>query len=151
MTPSMIYILQPLFESELASRKDYLLHTFHFYFIEVQRTSKFIELRSFPFINDDIVILYGHCPWVLRYFAEHRLELEQKIKVINSCYPAMVVPLLKQKQIYYSKVNEKGKACCYDGGAFGLSFDVTDSELDALNSSHLPLLEQIGFAYERVA
>ena len=69
----------------------------------------------------------------------------------NSCYPAIVVPLLKQKQIYYSKVNERGEACCYDGGAFGLSFDVTDSELDALNSAHLPLMEQIGFAYERVA
>ena len=129
----MNYILQPLFEPELASRKDYLLHTFHFYFIEVQRTANFIELRSFPFRNDDIVILYGHYPWILDYFA------------------AIVVPLLKQKQIYYSKVNERGEACCYDGGAFGLSFDVTDSELDALNSAHLPLMEQIGFAYERVA
>ena len=99
----------------------------------------------------DIVILYGHYPWILDYFAEHRLELERKIKIINSCYPAIVVPLLKQKQIYYSKVNERGEACCYDGGAFGLSFDVTDSELDALNSAHLPLMEQIGFAYERVA
>ena len=147
----MNYILQPLFEPELASRKDYLLHTFHFYFIEVQRTANFIELRSFPFRNDDIVILYGHYPWILDYFAEHRLELERKIKIINSCYPAIVVPLLKQKQIYYSKVNERGEACCYDSGAFGLSFDVTDSELDALNSAHLPLMEQIGFAYERVA
>lgn len=147
----MTYILQPLFKSELASRKDYLLHTFHFYFVEVERTTDYIELRSFPFRNDDIVILYGHFSWVLHYIKEHRLELAQKIKVINSCYPAIVVPLLKQKQIYYSKVNEKGEACCYDGGAFGLSFDVTDSELDALNSAHLPLLEQIGFAYERVA
>ena len=53
----MTYILQRVFESELAARKEYLLHTYHFYFIEVNRTPSFIELKSFPFIDDDIIML----------------------------------------------------------------------------------------------
>ena len=147
----MTYILQLLFEPELAARKEYLLHTYHFYFVEVKRTPGFIELKSFPFRDDNIVMLYGHWPWLLRYFTAHGAELKDKTKIINSCYPHLAVPLLKQKHIYYSKVNSAGEACCYDGKNFGISFEITDSELDALNSAHLPLMEQIEFAYERVA
>lgn len=147
----MTYILQLSFEPELAVRKEYLLHTYHLYFVEVNRTSSFIELRSFPFRDDNIVMLYGHCPWLLRYFAAYGAELKAKTKIINSCYPNIAVRLLKQKHIYFSKVNSVGEACCYDGSNFGFSFDITDSELDAFNSAHLPLMEQINFAYERVA
>ena len=147
----MTYILQPLFEPELAARKEYLLYAYHFYLVEVKRTSNFIELKSFPFRDDNIVMLYGHYPWIMFFFAKYGAELKDKTKIINSCYPSLAVPLLKQHHIYYSKVNSNGEACCYDGSNFGFSFDITDSELDALNSAHLPLIEQIKFAYERVA
>ena len=149
--PSMTYILQRVFESELAARKEYLIHTYHFYFIEVNRTPSFIELKSFPFIDDDIIMLYGHCPWLLSYFAIYGPELKEKTKIINSCYPDRILPILKQKHIYYSKVSSTGEAYCYDGSSFGISFDITDSELDALNSAHLPFMEQIEFAYKKVA
>lgn len=147
----MTYILQSLFEPELAARKKYLLYTYHFYFVEVNRTSRFIELKSFPFRDDNIIMLYGHFDWLLCYFAVYGAALKEKTKIINSCYPDYTIPLLKQKHVYYSKVNSAGEACCYDGSNFGLSFDVTDSELDALNSAHLPLMKQLELAYERVA
>lgn len=149
--PSMTYILQSQFESELSARKEYLLNTFHLYFVEVKRTHTFIELQSFPFKDDNIVMLYGHYPWILFYFMTYGAALKYKTKIINSCYPHLAIPLLKQENIFYSKVNSFGEACCYDGRKFGIPFNITDSELDALNSAHLPLMDQIKFAYERVA
>lgn len=147
----MTYILQALFNSELEARKEYLLHTYHRYFVEVKRTSSYIELKSFPFTDDNIVMLYGHCPWIIRYFEKNGAQFRRKIKIINSCYPDIFVWVTNQKYVYYSKVNLAKEACCYTGKNYGISFDVTDSELDALNSAHLPLMEQIEFAYERVA
>lgn len=149
--PSMTYLLQPLFTSELVARKEYLFLTYHFFFVEVKKTPDFIELKSFPFRNDNVVMLYGHCPWLLHYFAVYGSELKKKTKIINSCYPNLILSLIKQKNIYYSKVSTTGETYCYDGNKYGISFDITDSELDALNSAHLPLIEQIKFAYKKVA
>lgn len=147
----MTYILQRRFQHELPYRKDYLLRTFHLYFVEVNRTDDFLELRSFPFVEDDIVLLYGHAPWVVRYFNRYGSIHKKKLKVINSCFPNRIVPLLGQRSIYYSKVSSEGVNYCYDGSTYGLSFPVTDSEIDALNCAQRPFLEQISFAYERVA
>lgn len=149
--PSMTYIIQSRFASGLNARKDYLFHTYHLYFVEVERNDFFIKLKSFPFLEDNIVILYGHSDWVISYFQRYGAELREKTKIINSCFPLLVVPTLNQKNIYYSKVNLNGEATLYAGSDFGLSFDITDSELDALNTSHLELMDQIEFSYEKVA
>ena len=149
--PSMTYIIQARFASELNARKDYLFNSYHLYFVDVEKNDFFIKLKSFPFLEDNIVMLYGHFNWVLEYFQKYGAELRDKIKIINSCFPKIVIPKLNQKNIYYSKVNQRGEACCYSGNDFGLSFDITDSELDALNTSHLELMNQIEFSYEKVA
>lgn len=147
----MTYILQPRFQDELSYRREYLFLTFHLYFVEVRRTASFIELHSFPFVEDNILLLYGHAPWVVRYFNQYGSMHKKKLKIINSCFPDRIVPLLNQRSVFYSKVNSDGENCCYDGNAYGFSFPITNSELDAFNCAQLPFEKQIAFAYKRVA
>ena len=147
----MTYILQTRFQDELPHRKDYLFQTFHLYFVEIHRAADFIELHSFPFVEDNIILLYGHAPWVVRYFNRYGSIHQKKLKIINSCYPDRIVPLLNQRLVFYSKVNADGVNDCYDGDTYGFAFPITNSELDAFNCAQLPFEQQIAFAYERVA
>lgn len=145
------YILDMVFSDELTARQDYLLHTFHLYFPEISRTDSYIKLRSFPFQRTEIVIIYGHYPWVCDYLHENEAELRRRVKIIHSCCPDIILSQSGQQQVYFCKVNQFGDALRYDGKLYGIPFNVTASELDALNTAHLPLWEQIRFAYKRVA
>lgn len=145
------YILQNYFADELPARQIYLLHTFHLYFLEMERTSSYIELRSFPFKKPEISILYGHFPWVCEYLLNHGEELQDTVKILHTCWPDELVSLLGLEKVYSCKVDRNGEAIRYDGETYGLPFDVTASELDALNTAHLPLEEQVAFAYEKVS
>ena len=147
----MTYILQTSFRDELPHRREYLFQTFHRYFVEIRRTEDFIELHSFPFVEDNIILLYGHAHWVVHYFNRYGSIHKKKLKIINSCYPDKIVPLLNQRSVFYSKVNADGVNDCYDGDTYGFAFPITDSELDAFNCAQLPFEQQIAFAYERVA
>lgn len=80
------------------------------------------------------------------------IRLKIDLKIVNSCDLIDNGSLfVGQKNLYYSKSDNYGRVYCYEGNAFGLSFDVTTSELDFLNSSKLPLMRRIQFAYRKVA
>lgn len=146
------YILDRRLEIQLLPHKDYLYQVFHQYFVETDRTSKYIELSNFPTTTGDVLFVYGHCGWVIEFFLAQKHQVTERIKVINSCYPQKVLPfLLPIQNVYYSKVNSRGEDHLRDGTAFGFDFDITDSELDLFNARHLPLMQQIQSAYVKVA
>lgn len=106
------------------------------YFVVVDRNNSLIELRSFPYYDDNIVMLYGHNYWVKRFLGVYGNKIKNCLKIVNSCDLIDNGSLfVGQKNLYYSKSDNYGRVYCYEGNAFGLSFDVTTSELDFLNSS----------------
>jgi hypothetical protein len=146
------YILQCCFENELKARQEYLYLALNTYFVVVDRNNSLIELRSFPYYDDNIVMLYGHNYWVKRFFVVYGNKIKNCLKIVTSCDLIDNGSLfVGQKNLYYSKSDDYGRVYCYEGNAFGLSFDVTTSELDFLNSSKLPLMRRIQFAYRKVA
>lgn len=150
----MIYLLQPEFESELSARQEYLSVAFNSYFILIERNSEFIGLQSFPLTPDNIIIFYGHNSWIAKLFLKLRDYIKEDIKIINSCDIGFLFEQYLFKDytdIYFSKTDEYGFVPCYKGSLFNLSFDATQSEIEMLNKSHLPLIERIHFAYRKVA
>ena len=146
------YIIQRCFENEINARQEYLYLTLKVYFVVIDRNDSFIELRSFPYSDDNIVMLYGHNYWVSRFFEVYGNKIKSCIKIVNSCdLVDSKSVFIGQKNVFFSKSDNYGRVCCYDGNSFGLAFDVTTSELDFLNSSKLPLMKQIQFAYRKVA
>ena len=70
------YILQCCFENELKARQEYLYLALNTYFVVVDRNNSLIELRSFPYNDDNIVMLYGHNYWVKRFFGYMAIRLK---------------------------------------------------------------------------
>lgn len=55
------------------------------YFVVVDRNNSLIELRSFPYYDDNIVMLYGHNYWVKRFFGVYGNKIKNCLKIVNSC------------------------------------------------------------------
>lgn len=148
----MVYILQPKFESELSYRCEYLSRAFSLYFVPVYKSQHFIELHSFPFVYDHVIMFYGHNNWVRLLFLSYGEHFKNDIKIINSCdfYDKDKV-FKEQKNIYYSKTDENGYVQCFDGSAYNLPFDVTRSEIEVLSKPASSFMDKITFAYRKVA
>lgn len=148
----MKYMLQPEFESELSYRCEYLSTAFSLYFMPVYKNRFFIELQSFPYVHDNIIMFYGHNNWVrllFLYFGDH---FKNDIKIINSCDFCDEDKVFKgQKNIYYSKTDENGFVQCYNGSEYNMPFDVTRSEIEVLSKSEYTFIDKIAFAYRKVA
>ena len=146
----MKYILQRQFEHELSARREYLLSTYHKFFVVYSVTPTYIEMESFPFDDNSVLLLYGHCNWIIKYCLANHSSISQKTKIIHSCFPSFVANAIHQEKVYFSKVNALGYTECFNGIPFGFNFKISNSELDAYNSAHLPFWEQIRFAYKKV-
>ena len=148
----MRYILQNRFSNELQARQEYLYLALKSYFVVTENNYLFTVLRDFPFKEDNIIMLYGHNDWVATFFRLLGKDIVNFVKVVNSCSLYSEFPVLVgQENLYYCKLDGFGRSICYDGSNYGLTFDVTESELDFLNVSKLPLMKRIEFSYRKVA
>ena len=147
----MIYFLQKPFEKELNARLEYLSIAFNSYFFPIDRNQDAIILQSFPLTEDNIIVLYGHNYWIRDFFLRFGNDIRHRIKIVNSCNIVNRTIFRKQKNLYFSKNDERGRVFRYPGAEFNLPFDVTQSELEMLNKRNLPLMERIRYAYRKVA
>ena len=147
----MIYLLQSSFERELNARIEYLSSAFDSYFLQIDRNQDFIKLQSFPLIDDNIIIFYGHNYWIREFFQKYGSSIQHSIKIVNSCELVNQSIFRKQKNLFYSKSDKCGRVIRYPGAEFNLRFDATQSEIEMLNKRSLPLMDRIAFAYRKVA
>lgn len=147
----MIYLLQMPFEKELNARIDYLSNAFDSFFIQIDRNQDFIKLQSFPLIEDNTIIFYGHNFWIREYFMRFGSSIQNSTKIINSCDLLDRSVFNKQKNLYYSKCDDHGRVIRYPGSEFNLRFDVTQSEIEMLIKRSLSLKERIASAYRKAA
>ena len=147
----MRYVIQTTFEQELNARKEYLYLVFHLWFIEVKRNKQFITLESIPSNTNDIYMITGHFPNVGSYIHSQRNEIGNKTVVINSCFPNSTLRQLNLKNVFFSKTDQEGYSKLRNGKAFGLDFNVTDSELNLLNAESNNIDMRIEKAYQKIA
>lgn len=146
------YILQPALKAETDARISYLTEALHCSFAQYAVSPDFIELRSYPPLAQSFLFITGHNQWVANFFQRHRSDTAAAVTVINSCTPgAVLLRLPWLKNVYYSRTNLFGMAPLRDGSAFGLGFEVTDSELDLLNTPGSDLLARLQASYQKVA
>lgn len=146
------YILQPALKAKTEARMFYLNKALRCSFSQSTSSPEFIELVSYPPLANTFLFVTGHNWWVVEYFQRFRSDAAADVTVINSCTP---IPMLTRlpwlKNVYYCKTNLLGQAPLRDGSAFGLDFDVTDSELDLLNAPDGDLLTRLQASYQKVA
>lgn len=148
----MRYLIQTRFEDELKARQEYLYLVFKTHFIIVNRNQSFIEMQSFPFVDDHIILLYGHNNWIESFFTAYGEDVKNDIKVVTACDLFRHKAVLNgQKNLFYCKVDKNGYVPCYKGEQFNMSFDISQSELELLNNADLPFKEKVNFAYRRVS
>ena len=146
------YILQPVLKAETDARIFYLTKALHCSFVQHKTSPDFIELIAYPPLAQSFLSVTGHNKWVANFFQQYRFDTTATVTVINSCSPGYVLDQLPWlENVYYCKTNLIGMARLRDGSAFGLGFEVTDSELDLLTAPGSDLLTRLYASYRKVA
>lgn len=132
----MRYFLRKKQRSELLLRCQYLYDVFKLWFVPTGEIGAFDILESFPFGNDDILLIYGHNFEIVDLFNQYATEVREKNIAIISCETN--VPngyLLKDKRIFLAPQRNR-KAHLLIGNDYNFEFDITDAEL-LLYNCHL--------------
>ena len=147
----MRYFLRKEQRSELSLRRQYLYDVFKLYFIQTGEIGGFYILESFPFVNDDIALIYGHNYEIVFFFKKYSAELKEKNIAIISCETD--VPkgyFLKNKKIFLAP-QRKGKAELLIGKDYSFEFDITDAELLLYNSRIQDAFEKISSVFLEIS
>lgn len=146
----MRYAIKCNDETELNFRLEYLEEIFQMKFLYEKRKDEFNIYYSFPITKLNVFIILGHTPDVIEFLKKNKIK--EKILVINTCYPGLVLKTskIKSKKIYFSRVEKDGKNHLFIGKEYGFNFDITNSELDLLNSKKIKLIDKIKDAYIKI-
>ena len=146
----MRYLLHKMLRSELSLRKQYLYDVFNLWFFKTGELGFFDVLESFPFVNNDIMLIYGHNFEIVSLFDNFKEELKEENIAIISCESR--VPngySLKDKNIYLAP-QRKNSAPVLLGKDYGFEFNVTDAELRLYNSKINDPLQKISNIFNKI-
>lgn len=146
----MRYFLRKEQRSELSLRCQYLYDVFKLWFIQTGEVGDFDVLESFPFVNDDIALIYGHNYEIVFLFKKYSTEMKEKNIAIISCETD--VPkgyFLKNKKVFLAPQRE-GRAELLIGEDYGFEFDITDAELLLYNCRISETLEKISSVFHEI-
>lgn len=146
----MRYAIKCTDEQELKYRLEYLEEIFKMKFMFEIKKDDFLIYHSFPIRNSNIFFIIGHCHEIKKFLENNKIK--EKNVVINSCYPNSIskISKIKSKKIYFSKTEETGKNYLFNGSEYNLQFDITNSELDLLNSKKNRVIEKIRDSYVKL-
>ena len=107
-------------------------------------------MESFPFSNDNILLIYGHNFEIVHLFDRYANLIKEKNIAIISCKTnAQNGYLLKDKRIFLAP-QRNGKAPLMTAKDYNFEFDITDAELRLYNC-HIPSpLKKISSAFIRI-
>lgn len=146
----MRYFLRKKQRSELSLRCQYLYDVFKLWFVPTGEIGSFDILESFPFGNDDILLIYGHNFEVVDLFKKYPDEIEEKNVAIISCRTNVSNGyFLKNKRVFLAP-QRNGTAELLSGKKYGFEFDITDAELRLYNCHISSPLKKISSALIRI-
>ena len=146
----MRYFLRKKQRSELSLRCQYLYDVFKLWFVPTGEIGSFDILESFPFGNDDILLIYGHNFEVVDLFEKNAAEIKEKNVAIISCRTNVPKGYsLKNKRVFLAP-QRNGNAELLIGKEYGFEFDITDAELRLYNCHILSPLEKVSTALIRI-
>ena len=132
----MRYLIQSVLSNESAARRDYLYHSLHVWFFEVNTTTAYTELVSMPTsLHSEVLFVVGHNKFVKNLLS--CISIPEKTIVAITCNGDCnfkAFHFKPQKELFLPKLNKSGMAELLDGRQFGFSFDITESELKFFNS-----------------
>ena len=148
----MRYLLRKENQTEILSRKAFLMDTFHLWFIEKGILDSFIILESVPSTSEkDICIIYGHNNEVATFLKYHRKNIPEKNIFIIACFTNnpkdFIVP---GKRVFVAPQEKEDGVKLREGNPFGFEFDISDVELYLFNARIENTYEKLLFAFNRV-
>lgn len=146
----MRYLLRKEQRSELLPRCQYLFDVFKLWFVPTGEIDSFIILESFPFVKDDLLLIYGHNSDVSGYFRRHATDVKEKNIAIISCrLEISAYNYLNNKSIYLAP-QTKGMAKLLFGEEYGFEFDITDAELQLYNCRVYDPIQKVSTVFEKI-
>ncbi len=151
----MRYLITKSKKSEFVSRQGYLYDTFSLYFLKKGMIDDFQVFESFPFVKDDILMIYGHNYLISDFFRKNNKSIDEKsIAIISCCEYKKGDYQLKGKNIYLApqrgNKNNKGSAYLFSGKDYGFDFDLTEAEIKLFNSREKEILNKIKSVFIRI-
>ena len=136
--------------SELSLRCQYLYDVFKLWFIPTGEIGSFIILKSFPFNNDDILLIYGHNYEIVHLFDRYKNKIKEENIAIISCETNVNKGyLLNGKRIFLAPQRNR-KSPLLSGTEYEFKFDITDAELRLYNCKIPSPLEKIACVFMRI-
>ena len=146
----MRYLLRKGQRSELSLRCQYLYEVFALWFVKTSEIGCFEVLESFPFGNDDMMIIYGHNYEIVYFFEEYKKDIVEHNIAIISCESYKVRGYrLKGKKIFLAP-QRNGQSKLLVGKEYGFDFDITDAELHLYNCKLKEILKKIEAVFTRI-
>lgn len=133
---------------EIVERKKYIEHTFGLYILPFYGKN-YVEFRSIPLIEYDLLMIIGHDRLVYDYLISNKFS--ENNLVLVTCYTNVIKKLVfPNKKVYISK-NENGYTQLYNGSEWNINFKISDSELELYNSDNRSdLIDRLNETFERV-
>ncbi len=146
----MRYLLRKRQRGETQLRCQYLYEVFSSWFFKTGELGNFDVFQSFPFREDDIMIIYGHYHETLELFQSYSSYINEKNIAIISCGLNQCKKFYLPKKRIFMAPQKNGVAHLLNGQDFGFSFDVTDAEINLYNSPKGTALEKIACSFNRI-
>lgn len=146
----MRYLLHFERDGEAAVRMDFLFDVFHLWFVKKEEIGRFSVYESFPFIRDDIIMLYGHNYEIEEIFRFNPRQLYEKNVFIISCSTKRNgVFSIAKKNVFFAP-QRMGRALIRNGAEYGFDFDPTDAELLLWKKRRKNIWDNLTSVFERI-
>jgi len=151
----MRYIIKQSKRHEYSERLKYLYDTFSLYFVSRGSVDGFDVFESFPFVQDNILIIYGHNRIISKFLNKHIDDISENYIAIISCGEYENGDYrLKGKNVYLAPqrpyYNNKKCAPLFKGSEYGFGFDLTEAEIKLYTCRKKDILEKIKYVFRRI-
>ena len=129
--------------------------TFSLYFVRRESIDGFDVFESFPFVQDNILIIYGHNGIISRFLNKHIGDISEKNIAIISCSEHKKDGYrLKGKNVFLApqRNNYDNKKCAplFKGSVYGFEFDLTEAEIKLYTCRRKDSLDKIKHVFTRI-
>lgn len=137
-------------KDEIKNRLEFLKIIFKLNFLFKECKNNFYIYSSFPANRLDVFFISGHSNHVENFLI--KVDISEKRLVLNSCKINNLKDIehLKKKKIYISEHNKDGASDLLIGEEFNISFNLTHSELNLLNSNKKSGMPKFRHAFNKI-
>ncbi len=141
------------FLSTIPDRQKYLFDSTHLWTKRNSAENGFVTLESIPSCSLDVFFIVGHNSDVQNHLKNNLTSIHETNIVIITCSAGTNLSAVKKscKNVYITRQSNKHTAELLLGSQFGLSFNLTESELIFYNNRHLgDILARLDNAFTKI-